>query len=105
LKKDILEQYTEPATAWSQPSFWDFNALYNTIHDAILTKWVTDDLDLNSSGVEFLAFEPKNHSIRATFRDPVTKIAIPITREVFASIIESVKIQAKYKKPMSLLCM
>ena len=87
--------YIEPATAFTQPLFWDFNALCTASHDAIPTKWVTDDLDLNALSVEYLAFQPKDHSIPAIFRDPVTKQSIPMTREVFSSIIDTVKVQAK----------
>jgi hypothetical protein len=55
---------------------------------------VTDELDLNSSGVEYLSFSPKDHNIRAVFRDLVTKIYNLVPREVFAAIISSAKTQA-----------
>jgi hypothetical protein len=93
----MLEQYIEAATAFSQPAFWDFNALCNATHDAILIRWVTDDLDLNSFGVEYRVFTPKDHVFRATFCDPVMQEPTLVTREVFASIIETVKAQAKGK--------
>jgi hypothetical protein len=91
----MLEQYINGETAFTQPGFWDFNAIINCTNDAIPTRWVTDDLDLNASGVEYLIFTPKDHNIKATFCYPVTKQPIPMTREVFVSIIDSVKAQAK----------
>jgi hypothetical protein len=97
LKRDMMEMYIDEATAFSQPSFWDFNALMNDTHDAIPTTWTTKALDLNASRVEYLCFSPKDHSIKATFRDLVTNQAIPVTREVFSAIIDSVKTQAKCK--------
>jgi hypothetical protein len=59
-------------------------------------KWVTEsEMDLNSLGGEFLSFEPHaEHSIPAIYKDPVTKAACPVTREVYASIIDRVKRQA-----------
>jgi hypothetical protein len=60
-------------------------------------RWVSDALDLNSAGLEFLAFEPPSHSIRAIFKNPVTKDSMLVTREVFAAIITQVKAQATRK--------
>jgi hypothetical protein len=91
----MLEQYIEAAIAFSQPTLWDFNALCNATHDTIPTRWVIDDLDLNSSGVEYLVFTPKDHVFRVTFRDPVTQEPTLVTREVFASVIETVKVKQK----------
>jgi hypothetical protein len=54
-------------------------------------------LDLNASAVEFLSFEPKDYSIPACFKDPVTKSEVPVTREVYSAIIDSVKEQASSK--------
>jgi hypothetical protein len=60
----------------------------------IPSRWIIDALDLNSTGLEFLAFEPPGHNIRAIFKDPVTKDCMLVTREVFAAIIIQVKAQA-----------
>jgi hypothetical protein len=59
--------------------------------------WVTGELDLNSSGVEYLSFSPKDHNIRAIFKDPVTKVCSLVTREVFVAIVSSAKTQASDK--------
>jgi hypothetical protein len=91
LKKDMLQYYIESGTTFSQPSFWDFNALYAAIHDAIPIAWVTNDLDLNASGVEYLIFTPKDHKILATFWDPVMKSESRVTHDVFVAIIDNVK--------------
>jgi hypothetical protein len=95
LKNDMLQYYIEPGTAFIQPGFWDFNTLSAGTHDAIPTQWVTDELDLNSSGIEYLTFTPTGHSIPATFRDLVTQAPTAVTREVLTSIIDNVKSQAK----------
>jgi hypothetical protein len=63
--------------AFKQEAFWNFYALLSRHHDVIPMKWVTNELDLNSLGVEYLSFEPKDHSIRTVFRDPVTKLCNP----------------------------
>jgi hypothetical protein len=54
-----------------------------------------DELDLNSSSIEYLTFTPTGHSILATFRDLVTQAPTAIMREVFTSIIDNVKSHAK----------
>jgi hypothetical protein len=74
------------------PGLWDFNALSAGTHNAISTQWVTDELDLNSSGIEYLTFTPTHHSISATF---VTQVSTAAMREVFTSIIDNVKSQAE----------
>jgi hypothetical protein len=74
LQKDLNDMYKEERTAFIQHAFWDFNALVLGHHDAIPMMWVTDALDLNSSSVEYLSFSPKDHNIRAIFRDLVTKV-------------------------------
>jgi hypothetical protein len=60
-----------------------------------LRKWMTDELDLNSSSIEYLTFTLTGHSIPATFHDPVTQAPTTVTREVLTSIIDNVKSQAK----------
>jgi hypothetical protein len=94
LQKDLNEMYKGERTAFTHHAFWDFNALVPGHHNTIPMKWVTDELDLNSSGVEYLSFKPKDHSIRAVFRDHVTKVCSLVTREVFATIVSSAKTQA-----------
>jgi hypothetical protein len=50
------------------------------MHDCILMKWVTDEVNLNLEGMDFLSFEPgAGYSMRAMYRDPITKDEIPIT--------------------------
>jgi hypothetical protein len=95
LKNDMLQYYIEPRTAFTQPSLWDFNNLSTGTHDALPTQWVTNELDLNSSGIEYLTFTPRDHSIPATFHDPVTQAPTVVTREVFSAIIDNAKSQAK----------
>jgi hypothetical protein len=95
LKNDMLQYYIEPGTTFTQLGFWDFNALSPRTHDAIPTQWMIDELNLNSSGIEYLTFTPRDHSIPATFRDPVTQAPIVVTREVFSAIIDNAKSQAK----------
>jgi hypothetical protein len=103
LQKDLIEMYAVgDKTAYTQPAFWDFNALVSQTHDSIPMKWTSDELDLNASGVEYLTFEPKDCSIKATFRDPVTKTPIPVTREVWTCIIDSIKAQASGVFPLCL---
>jgi hypothetical protein len=94
LQTDITKMYVEEWTRFSQEPFWDFNALVGATHDSIPLKWITEDLDLNTSGVEYLAFVPKDHTIWATYRDLVTMDSIPVIREVYAAIIDLVKSQA-----------
>jgi hypothetical protein len=55
---------------------------------------MTNELNLNSSGVKYLSFEPKDHSIRAICKDLVTKVCGPVTQELFAAIVNSTKTQA-----------
>jgi hypothetical protein len=91
LQMDLARHYLDNKTKYTQESFWDFNALCDARHDVIPMKWVTEDLDLNASGVEFLSFSPKDHSIPACFKDPVTKHEARVTREIYAAIIDSVQ--------------
>jgi hypothetical protein len=88
--------YVEEKTRFTQPNFWDFNALIEARHDAIPMRWIStsNGLDLNALGVEYLAFEPKEHSFRATYRDPITQDNIPMTREIYVAIVAGVKTQA-----------
>jgi hypothetical protein len=94
LQTHINEQYVEESSKYTQEPFWDFNALYSLTHDVIPLRWVTDALDLNAVGLEYLAFEPPSHSIRTIYKDPMTKDSMLVTREVFAAIIIQVKAQA-----------
>jgi hypothetical protein len=94
LQTDINEQYVEENSKYIQEPFWDFNALCSLIHDMIPLRWVTDALDLNAARLEYLAFESPGHSIRAIYKDPMTKDSMPVTREVFAALIIQVKAQA-----------
>jgi hypothetical protein len=60
--------YIEEKTRFSHEAFWDFNALVGQTHDVIPMKWCTkEEVDLNTSGAEFLTFQCKEHTIRATF--------------------------------------
>ena len=43
-------------TAYTEATFWDFNALISQTHDSIPMKWTLDELDLNAEGVEYLTF-------------------------------------------------
>jgi hypothetical protein len=95
LKNDILQYYIEPRTTFTQPGFWDFNTLSAGTHDAVPTQWVTDELDLNSFDIEYLIFTPRDHSIPASFRGPVTQVPTAVTREVLSTIIDNAKSQAK----------
>jgi hypothetical protein len=38
LKNDMLQYYIESGTIFTQPGFWDFNALSAGAHDAIPTQ-------------------------------------------------------------------
>lgn len=60
-------------------------------HDAISMKWVTNALDLNADGVEYLSFESTGHNIWETYRDTITWIGTPTTPDVHAAIINFVK--------------
>ena len=98
LQMDLQKLYVEEKTQFTQELFWDFNALIGTRHDCIPMKWVTDELDLNLEGVEFLSFERgTGYSIRAMYRDPVTKEEVPITRDIFTTLVDGVKSQATSK--------
>jgi hypothetical protein len=88
--------YVEPRTRFTQGPFWDFIALKEACHDMISMRWIPNSsgLDLNASGVEYLCFEPKEGQlIRATYRDPVTRDNILVSRDVFAVIISQVELQ------------
>jgi hypothetical protein len=91
VEEGYASHYIEPATAFSQPGFWDFNTLCAATHYAIPIAWITNHLDLNTSEVEYLIFNPKDHKIPATFRDPTTKDESLVTRDVFVAIIDNVK--------------
>jgi hypothetical protein len=98
LQRDLSQIYIEEKTRFSQEAFWDFNALVGQTHDVIPMKWCTEEeVDLNTSGAEFLTFQCKEHTIRATFRDPVTKAPMVVTRNLFAAIVETVKAQSSCK--------
>jgi len=66
---DLNSMYISSETAFTQPQFLDFNALLTQKHDAIPMKWVSNELDLNSEGVEYLSFEPTCHNIRVVHRE------------------------------------
>jgi hypothetical protein len=88
----------EDKTQFTQEAFWDFTALIEAKHDYILMKWVTNELDLNMEGMEFLSFEPRaGHSMQAMYRDPITKDKIPITQDIFAALVDRMKSQAAGK--------
>lgn len=58
-------------------------------------KWVTNALDINSDGKKYLCFEPTlDHNIWAIHCNPVMKMSIPITKEVYIVIIDGIKIVA-----------
>jgi hypothetical protein len=64
-------------------------------HDVIPMKWVTNPLYLNSNGRKYLCFEPAlNHNIQAIHRHLVTKMSSPITKKVYTTIIDGIKIVA-----------
>jgi hypothetical protein len=54
-------------------------------------------LDLNTLGVDFLAFTPIGHSIRAEHRDLITGQPQGVTKELFATIVEDIKALATGK--------
>jgi hypothetical protein len=97
LQTDLANMYVEPRTRFTQGPFWDFIALKEARHDVIPMRWIPNSsgLDLNASGIEYLCFEPKEGQlIRATYRDPVTRDNVPVSRDVFAVIISQVELQA-----------
>ena len=94
---DLNSMYISSETAFTQPQFSDFNSLLTQKHDAIPMKWVSNELDLNSEGVEYLSFEPIGHNIRALHREGQRLVGIPVTKDVFAAIISVVKSQAQGK--------
>ena len=55
---NLNSMYISSETAFSQPQFLDFNALLTQKHDDIPMQWVSNELDLNSEGVEYLSIEP-----------------------------------------------
>lgn len=62
-------------------------------HDVIRMKWVTNPLDLDSNGRKYFCFEPTpNHNIQAIHRHPITKMSSPITKKVYTTIIDGIKI-------------
>jgi hypothetical protein len=67
LQTNLAKHYVDSKSKYSQEDFWDLNALCEARHDVILMNWVTEDLDLNASGVEFLSFEPKDYNIPTCF--------------------------------------
>ena len=69
--------------------------MVNATHDTIPMRWIpnSNTLDLNASSGEYLAFIPKEHMFRATFRDPITHDNILVTCEVYAVIIAGIKTQ------------
>jgi hypothetical protein len=101
LQTHINEQYVEESSKYIHEPFWDFNTFCSLTHDVIPLRWVTDTLDLNAARLEYLAFEPPSHSIRAIYIDPMTKDSMPVTKEVFAAIIIQVKAQATCKFQIS----
>ena len=67
-------------------------------HDTILMNWKTDPLDLNLEGIEFLSFTlGDGYSMHAIFRDPVTRVLIPMTKDIYVAIFQGVKAQASGK--------
>jgi hypothetical protein len=68
-------------------------------------KWCTEEeVDVNASRAEFLAFEYKEHTIQATFRDPIMKAPMAITKNLSAVIFETVKAQSSCKSSKFPLC-
>jgi hypothetical protein len=58
-------------------------------------KWMTNPLNLNSNGTKYLCFEPApNHNIQAIHCHPITKMASPITKKIYTTIIDGIKIVA-----------
>jgi hypothetical protein len=94
---EITAFYIDSVTKFIQDQFWDFNALIEVKHDGIPMRWVPEPMDLNTLGVEFLAFTPVGHSIRAEHRDLVTGLPEGITKELFATIVDDVKALATCK--------
>jgi hypothetical protein len=95
LKSQLRNLYLEERTKFTQEIFWDFNMLVEVRHDTIPMNWETNPLDLNLEGIEFLSFTPgEGHSMRAIYRDPVTRVAIPVTKDIYVAIFQGVKAQA-----------
>jgi hypothetical protein len=98
LKSQLRNLYLEERTKFTQEIFWDFNMLVEVRHDTIPMNWETNPLDLNLEGIEFLSFTPgEGHSMRAIYRDPVTRVAIPVTKDIYVAIFQGVKAQASGK--------
>jgi hypothetical protein len=95
LQVNLAQMYLEPKIQFTQPTFWDFNALVDVRYDVIPMQWIpsSNTLDLNAFGAKYLAFTPKEYMFRTTFRDPITHDNILVTREVFAAIFAGVKTQ------------
>jgi hypothetical protein len=86
---EITSFYIDDATAFSQDMFWDFKALCQTQHDAIPLAWVSNDLDLNFEGLEYLHFAPTGHSIRVIARKTCQFCCIlSSTHEIFWSTLK-----------------
>jgi hypothetical protein len=63
-------------------------------HNQILMKWMAEEFDLNLEGIEFLSFEPgAEYSMRAIYRDPVTRAPIPVIKDIFIAIVNGVNAQ------------
>jgi hypothetical protein len=57
-------------------------------------KWMAEEFDLNLEGIEFLSFEPgAEYSMRAIYRDPVTRAPIPVIKDIFIAIVNGVNAQ------------
>jgi hypothetical protein len=90
LQNDLADMYVEPRIRFTHGPFWDFIALKEACHDVIPMCWIPNSsgLDLNASGIEYLCFQPKEGQlILATYRDPLIRDNIPVSRDVYAVII------------------
>ena len=94
--------YVDDNIAFSQDIFWDFKAMTEVRHDAIPMSWMQSALDLNFSSEEHLHFIPTGHIIQAFHWHGETGEASPVTRSVFASIVEDVKDLCKGKSQISI---
>ena len=67
---ELQDLYCNKASAFKQDQFWDFKALEEIIHNAILMAWIgPGQLDLNKAGEDELYFTPAGAKIPAMLRE------------------------------------
>jgi hypothetical protein len=79
-------------TCFVSDAFKDFKDVLSCKHDTISLRWITSELNLNVTNVEYSVFQCGENQFYVTHPRPIIGRANKVTLEVFNKIVENVKV-------------